>query len=376
MRSIISEISKLRHGLPIIIDYGNSNRYRLVISENNGSKTAYYFTTPIYNCTSRKIIDMQFSVNGDTALSTGSNAAITISDRIKMKNAEACCTIRLRQRPQRLSSNVLNCGEDTIYPTTNGVAIQTNTVDNNNVSYDVEVSAPFLSIRANDRCFALMTDKFKPFVVFSCIGTLDASGNVIAPAGLEYQKITERKYRLSVSSCSQFGQSVLFEVNLYESKLFQDTTVESGNPNVNNVFGSIGFIGNTPMYGEQWLYSRPDHSKMSELTDKRINKAVLHLPQISQNCVELKSFRVSDRFCSFGSTWDNKIPGDAGISESVLSDGYQSIDISSLMIDQRTQSIVQSEGLILKPKIKGSGFSAVATGDSYFAPQILEINYR
>ena len=44
MHSVLSEITKFRQGKPIVIDYRNSNRYRLVVSEGNGSKTAYYFT--------------------------------------------------------------------------------------------------------------------------------------------------------------------------------------------------------------------------------------------------------------------------------------------------------------------------------------------
>ena len=45
MQSVLREIARLRNGTPIIIDYHNSNRYRLVVQENNGSKTAYYFST-------------------------------------------------------------------------------------------------------------------------------------------------------------------------------------------------------------------------------------------------------------------------------------------------------------------------------------------
>jgi hypothetical protein len=36
----------------------------------------------------------------------------------------------------------------------------------------------------------------------------------------------------------------------------------------------------------------------------------------------------------------------------------------------------RGEGFILKAKRKNSGFSVVATGDNYFFPQILEVNYR
>ena len=59
------EIVKLRKGFPIIIDYHNSNRYRFVAQENNESKTAYYFSTPIYSRKSRKLLDLRYRSNGE-----------------------------------------------------------------------------------------------------------------------------------------------------------------------------------------------------------------------------------------------------------------------------------------------------------------------
>lgn len=233
-----------------------------------------------------------------------------------------------------------------------------------------------MSVRANDKYFALMKERFRPFVIFSSIGALDAAGNVIAPAKIEYEKLTDKKYRLTVSSTSSLAQYVLLESNLYENKLFQDTTVESKNPISNNAFGSTGFIGNTLVYGEQWLYSRLDHSKMSEMMDRRINKAVLHMPKLNHSQVEFSACKVIARFCSFGSNWENKIPVGTPISDSSSHNGYQSMDITSLFVNPRTHTPIVSEGLILRSKTKGSGFSVITTGDSYYAPQILEINFK
>lgn len=376
MQSVMNEITKLRKGAPMVIDYRNSNRYRLVASENNGTKTSYYFTTPIYNRKSRKMIDLQFKTDGGVIFASGSNANITVSDKVRMENAEGSCVMELSQRATLISGKELRCGEDVIYPTTNGVAIKANVKSMGKISFNIDLGQPFLNVRSNDRYFALMKERFRPFVVFSCIGILDMSSNLIAPARIEYQKLSDKKYRLTVSSTSPLGHIVLFEVNLYENKLFQDTTVESKNPSVNNAFGSMGFIGNTSMYGKQWLYSRPDYSRMPEVMDKRVEKAVLHMPKFNYSTVEFSAFKVAARFCSFGSTWDNKIAGDTPISDSTSLSGYQSIDITSLLVDKRTRTIQPSEGLILKSKVKSSRFSAIATGDNYFAPQILEVNYR
>ena len=56
MISILNEINKLRKGKELIVDNKNSNRYRVVASESDQSKTAYYFTTPIYNSRTQKAV--------------------------------------------------------------------------------------------------------------------------------------------------------------------------------------------------------------------------------------------------------------------------------------------------------------------------------
>ena len=231
-------------------------------------------------------------------------------------------------------------------------------------------------MRSNDKYFALMKEQFRPMVVFSCIGALDETGTVIAPAKIEYQKLSDKKYRIVLRATSPLARYVLFEANLYENKLLQDTTVESGNPTTNNAFGSVAFIGNSSSYGEQWLYSKLDYARISEIMDKRIQKAILYMPRLNQSKVEFCAHKVSARFCSFGSNWNNKISGQASISDSSSRNGYQSLDLTPLLINAYTGTIVKSDGFILKPKIKGRGFSTVATGDSYYAPQILEINFK
>ena len=376
MQSVLGEISKLRNGSPIMIDYHNRNRYRLVVLEDNGTKTAYYFSTPIYNRKSRKMIDMKFQSDSGTIALTGSNTDITISDRILMENAEGSCSIKLPQQCHLVSSQQVLCGNIALLPTTNGVALKCAIKENEKFSLVVEVGHPLLNVRANNKYFALMKERFRPFVVFSCVGSIDATGNVIAPAKIEYQKLTDNQYSITVSSTSPMAQYVLFEANLYENKLFQDTTVESLNPSSNNAFGTVGFIGNSSAYGEQWLYSRLDYSRITEIMDKRIQKAVFHMPKFNQSTVELRAYKISAHFCSFGSNWNNKIAGSTPITDSYCQSGYQSLDLTSLLIDQRTKTITHSEGLILKSKIKGAGFSVIATGDSYLAPQIVEINFR
>lgn len=375
MNSILGEISTLRKGAPLVIDYKNSNRYRLVAIEQNGTKTAYYFSSPIYNTRTRKAVDMKFHSKGGVAYTTGSNANITVGNGVRMENSEGFCVISLSEQISRISETEIVYTNKRLYPTTNGVALRSFCNDGRGCTFSIEVSKPFLEVRSNDKYFALMSERFRPFVSFSCIGTSDANGNIIAPTKISYQKITDRKYAVSVIPCSSLGKSVLIEANLYEPKLFQDTTVESKNAKVNNAFGSIGFIGSTREFGEQWIYSRPDFTKMSELNDKKILRAILHLPKLNTGAVELTSSKVAARFCSFGSTWDNKIAEASTINESQITDHYIDLNLMPVLADKQGR-LQRGEGFILKAKKKNAGFSVIATGDNYFAPQILEINYR
>lgn len=375
MTSIFSEISRLRKGAPLVLDYQNSNRYRIVSFEPNGSKTAYYFTTPIYNIHTKKIVDMKFSTHGDSICATGSNARIHIKENVNLENSEGYCRISLSKRCTFISDGELECGNERIYPTTNGIAIRSFCLNENPYTFTVEVYKPFMEIRANDKCFALMSEKFRPFVTISCIGTEDEFGNIIAPAKISYQKLSNCQFTITIIPCSTLGKSVLIEMNLYEPKLFQDTTVESKNPKTNNAFGSIAFLGTTNDFGEQWLYSRPDFSKIHELRDKKILHATLYLPKINNNPTQLSAHKVSSRFCSFGSTWLNKIDESVLLSDSQITDHYINLDLTTLFSDKYGR-LFTSDGFILRTQKKDSRFSVIATADNYLAPQILEINYK
>ena len=375
MISILNEILKLRNNEPIDIDYSNTNRYRVVANEPDGSKTGYYFNTPIYNIKTRKSLDMKFHTHGSTIYSVGSNTQSSITNNIRMDGTDGFAIISIEGQAQLVSDREISCGKELISPTTNGVAIKSSYQNGKAYTFSIEVSNPYLETRANDKCFALMSEMFRPFLSISCIGTINDAGRVIAPALIRYQKISDRKYTVSVSPCSVVGQAVLIEANLYDPKLFQDTTVESKNPTVNNAFGGIGFIGTTNEFGEQWLYSKMDYSKIDELNGAIILKAMLHIPKLNSDAVALKASQVSARFCSFGSNWDNKKAETTVFADSHISEDYFDLDLTSLISDKHGR-LRYTDGFILKSKSKDIGFSVIATGDNYFTPQILEIKYR
>ena len=159
---------------------------------------------------------------------------------------------------------------------------------------------------------------------------------------------------------------------MYEGKLIQDTTVESMHPTMNNAFGGTAFLGTTDYLGEQWLYSRVDFSNISQLHNKKIIKAILHIPKLNKSNGLLTANRISSRFCSFGSNWKNKIPVTKQFSESFISNGYHHIDITSLV--RRIGK--QSESFVIKTKATDNKSTVISTGDSFFNPQIIELKYK
>lgn len=143
MHSVLSEIARLRNGKPIAIDRQNSNRYRLVVQECDGSKTSYYFSTPIYNQNTRKLIDLKFHCRDGSICATGSNTTTTISETILMENGEGACMIALTQKPLFVSDKEVRCGNDVILPTTNGVALKYKIKNAEAIRFVIEVGCPF-----------------------------------------------------------------------------------------------------------------------------------------------------------------------------------------------------------------------------------------
>lgn len=374
MHSVLSEIRRLRRDNTPVIDHSNSNRYCVVGMETDGSKTAYCFGVPIYNDRTKKLVNLKFHENGRMWSLHGSGAAVSVTGEIFMEDGYGHCKVQLPGDVTDVSEGGVRYGNAKILPTLNGILVKAPCMAYQPFALSLFSGQPFMPVRANDRCFSLMREEFKPHVTVSCIGVLDSMGQMIAPCGLEYQRNSDQEYSITVRHTSPYGATLLFEINFHAEKLFQDTTVESLHPDVNNAFGGTAFIGNTAAYGEQWLYSRPDFSKLPELYDKQIRGAILHLPSFG-GYGALTAYGLSARFCSFGSNWGNKVQAAEETADAVSSGGYQSLDITGLITDS-THFLKHSEGLILKPKIRGGGFSAVSTGDSFFAPQILEVNFR
>ena len=373
MKSVLEEISRLRKNQRATIDKSNDNRYRLLLSEADGSKTAYYFSSPIYHTESGKLVYPEFKKDGVDAHYEGTHCSAAIGKDVQLLNENGSCILRIPGMITDITSEKIQWGNTTVIPTLCGLAFQANA--QGGFTFELEMSGACLPVRVNSKCFCLMQEKFRPFVTVSCIGTLNEEGAVVAPCTLNYQKLQNDVYHITVSPEQNYGKNVFFEVNLYENKLLQDTTVNGNDIYSNNAFGTVAFLGESSLLGEEWLYVRPDLGKMPELRVSKIESAVLHMPRLSKSSLPLRAHGITTRFCSFGTSWSNKIPNSPEYTDTVAEESYVAIPVTPFFADESTGIFKASNGWILKPEKNSNSFAALSTADSSYAPQILEVKF-
>lgn len=375
MENILEEIKRLRNEESLSIDRNNNNRYRVIVDERDGSKTAYYFSSPIYNVHSRKAVNLKFETNDSRAVFTGSNAKISIFPHVCLENKEGVCNLFFDYTTGRIEENIVKMNDINIFPTLNGIAIKAKLNHTFSFSFELQTGVTYLGISNNTKSFCIMREAHRPFCSISCIGALN-NNEIISSAKINAKKINNQKFSINISPLCNHAEFVLFEINLYEHKLFQDTTVESANPIDNNAFGGMAFLGYTPSFGEQWIYSKLDFSKVTEILDKQINSIKLYMPKYNTINNSLELFKAASRFCSFGTIWQNKKPTSNLISAGVLVGNYVSFDLYPLLVNSSTTRLMNNNGMIIKPRDKSCDALITSTGDNYYAPQILEVNYK
>ena len=368
---MLSEIKYLRGMQDFLIDTRNSNPYCVLVKEKLGH-TTYCFSTPIYNTDTQKIVNQEFCKTKTGYMFKGTNGTISICpNKCVLKNGEGRATVLLKDTPIVQGFQDAERSNIMVVPTLNGICF---IINKNNFSCTLEVEAKQEKIYYNPSCFSIMQDKFKPFLSVSTLYATDEK-ETFSPVEIKYANNGTKSYAIDFSHDVPNGV-FMFEINLYEPKLFQDTTVESMHPDKNNAYGSIGFIGRTKQHGEQWLYSRPDFSKIPDLTSNRIDKVLLHIPVLNGGLENVDVYVPEKRFCSFGSTWNKKVNSSGKVASSNNNGRYITIDVTSMFTNRSEQILEYNEGLILKKPKGKNDFVAISTGDCYFAPQILEIKFK
>ena len=242
----------------------------------------------------------------------------------------------------------ITCGDDFISLTTNGVIYKADMTVKEKIEFLIETDRIYSQILANDGCFAMMSEKYRPYLTVSCIGITDVDEEIIAPAQIDFQKIAANKYRIVITPSEKKCRHLLFEFNLYEQKLFQDTTVESLRPTKKNAFGGISFVGNTEYFGKQWMYIRPEMIREIDILDKYTNSVKLYFPRLNNASFELSAYKTTRRLCSFGSRWEKKVEASSYISDIIYKDNLACLDITDLVLNTKNNQISMINGIVIK----------------------------
>lgn len=347
----------------------NTNPYCILTKEGDLS-TAYCFSVPIYNRETGQLVRREFISDGGAIRFSGSNAKGYIRQgNLILSNKNGNAVISIPSQKPRIKWGKVTIGSWSITPSFNGIHVCANT---SIVKFTIQTSREF-SPQCSAKSFELMQERFLPFLTVSPLLGRTADGEVI-PCVISCQRESNLLFTLTIEAPKM--NSLEFELNLYQPKLFQDTTVECLHPTENNAFGGISFLGSTMQTGEQWLYSRLDTAKISEFYCTAIKKMLLHLPRWNCSESEIEISAPLKRFCSFGSNWENKVPHTASVLTAVSNGSYLTIDATQLLTSTRNQTLQQTEGFMLRTRDSTAPAVAISTGDNYTCPQILEIQYK
>lgn len=363
MINALEEIKYLREMSDFEIDTRNKNRYRIIVKEDDG-RTSYCFSTPIYNMRTRKLVNPKVMKNKDEYRVEGTNCTV-VACKNQCVFESGKDVVKLIFENDIMSSDI--CFEATI----NGARF---IVKGNHIKLLVDASNIYHMVHSSKGNFSIMKEKFKPLLAISTLYSVSEDGKY-APVKVNWDKAGEGIY--SVELQAEFNADrIIFEANVYEVKLFQDTTVEERYPKDNNVYGAIGFIGNTEWFERQWLYIRPYFLNISELYSEYIDKVILHIPMFYKNTESIQVSTPMRRFCSFGSNWGNKMNITEKRCKFKFSERYLSVDVTDYFAPGSDHRLTANNGLIIKGSDILNEQVIVSTGDNYSAPMILEIKTK
>lgn len=383
--SVLNQIRKIRNETLLDIDTSNSNEFRVLIKEHDGL-SAYYFSCPIYRLRDKKLIDLKFYLHEKGHLLFGYNCQIKIDNQIEFTGDKGNFCLTLNNNYNfNLTDNqdrqMVTSADIKVYPTFNGIIIEQQCNQNtNNLSFDLKFNNNRSNIRTNGNYFAVMQEELVPLMTICAMFAKNCETEEISPVNLQYFTKDNQNFQISVDVSkvrTRFKKfSVFIDVNMYSPKMIFDTTVESANPDKNNAFGSVAFLGNSEDFGEQWLYSRMDTSQLLDLTHLKVEKANLYIPKFSKNDFILEAFKMSTPWCSFGSTWNNKIDFSELLLKAKILKDYKVIEVLSILEEILKAGEIRSSGMVIKLNAKANEFEVLSTGDNYYMPQILEIKFK
>lgn len=352
---ILDMIKRIEGIKELNIVRNNSNPYRILLK--NDTLSAYYFSVPIYRESDKKLVKLCWQKEKGKDVFYGINATVSVQENeVTLKNYYGQARI--------------TCSDEIeIEPTLNGIAVRS---ISGKIVFNIILDRDF-SVRENEKYFALMKDEFEPFLIVN--GLYAKANDKMVPLKITAIKRDNLEYELTVEGYSKGISQMLFEIDLYSGKFIFDTTVESKNPDANNAFGGVAFLGETEEYGEQWLYTRFDPIQLIDLREYQIKEANLYLPKYNDGNSFLDSHKMPISWCSFGTTWNTKNVFSEFMYVVRRSKKYEIVEVTDVVSDILRQDEPTNAGIVIKCH-NTSGSTIVSTGDNYLFPQILAIKFQ
>lgn len=350
-----------------LLKHNSDNRYLIKFQERDGSISEIYFSVPIRNQQTNDIIQAKFTNTDHYYKYSGSNMQLSINNnKIKFNNDKANPIVTLTDNYINKRNEKLIYLRSTISPTLNGLLFD---ISERQYTLNIYSVLPF-DLRINDRFVAMLGNDGKPFITISCLGAYSANNIFMGVSNIKYDRNDQHNLSVTVYHNNPNTTHFLFEINMFEEKIFEDTTVESKNPTLNNIYGSLAVVGNSGQYGDQWLYSKINMTKLNT-NNKKMRSLTLFYPQHDKSDNICSAHKLEKSFCSFGSIWNNKIDLSSVSAQMTAQNGFYYVDVSDMFINKN--ALPHALAYVIRSKTHGAPLS---TGDSYAYPPFMIINYN
>ena len=349
----------------------HSNRYFIQFTSKEGGETIC-FSTPIYQKDSMNFIVRKFTQDKGYYRFVGSNCEVRVTGTqiLMFQRGKKISFHFPKEISWKIHKGFLVSQNYILIPTYNGVAIRG---DLTLLRFDVTIDFFYQRLRKSKSCLCFMEDKYDPVFVVSGLYALDKQGNKV-PLRVRYVDDLNKSGFLSFESLIGFSSYGVFELDFYEPKLLQDTPVSSRYPDENNAFGAIAFVGDSEYYGSQWLYFRLDLSKIHEMKNANIEEIKLYVPSWNDADVSLRLYDLPSRFCSFGSSWNNKVEPKTMKKEITRQANFLCFDLTEEYT--RSGRLAQCAGTVLLSHSRNKQSPQIlSTGDCYIMPPFLWIKF-
>lgn len=349
------------------------NRYCVTVREREG-EAAYYFSVPVREAGTNLPVSADFEEQNDGSfLLRGTGSVIRIDGgRLTWKSRADTVRVNLGSAGKwTRRGETLAGGDYLLLPTLNGIIVGKNCHKGEGETLRISTGNSDAQTRSNTKSFAVMAERHTPSFVLS--GLYAEREKQICPVRVSGRK--DRNGWSVLLNGMEHGDWVLwYELDRYEPKLVQDTTVERQNPRENNAFGMMAFPGDTAWFGEQRLYFKWDLSVLSGILEKKLRKVRMFFHTCGNGTErgELGVYPVPNGFCSFGSNWEKRAPSGDRLTISFRQGNFCVLDLSRSLIG-RDGRLKWIPGFLLK---SSEGSPAIATGDCSRYPPILEFEYE